>query len=88
VRGVRLHHNGGSASNLRCPDPVVHEGIELSQAIDEFAAEEDVRDKQGAWGVLTRNLITRRDAVRDSVMNAFLPVLHRELYAAERLPKR
>jgi inosine/xanthosine triphosphatase len=82
----------GQSGAIMLPDAlarrVVGAGIELSQAIDEFAGEEGVRDKQGAWGVLTRNLITRQDAVRDSVMNAFVPVLHRELYAAERLPKR
>jgi inosine/xanthosine triphosphatase len=73
----------GQSGAIILPDAlarrVVDERIELSQAIDEFAGEEGVRDNQGAWGVLTRNLITRQDAVRDSVMNAFLPLLHREL---------
>lgn len=54
---------------------VVEEGIELSQAIDSYAGARGIRDAQGAWGVLTHNLITRRDAVRISVINAFAPFL-------------
>ena len=52
---------------------VVEEGVELAEAIDEFAGERRVRDAQGAWGVLTRNRITRRDAFRTAVINAFAP---------------
>lgn len=66
---------------------VIDSGIELSQAIDEFAGEEGVRDKQGGWGVLTHNLITRQDAVRDSVINAFLALWYGKLYAAASCPK-
>lgn len=52
---------------------VVGEGIELAEAIDEFAGLRGVRDKQGAWGVLTANRVTRRDAFRMAVLNAFAP---------------
>jgi len=81
----------GRSGSITLPDAlakrVIDDGIELSQAIDEFAGEEGVRDKQGAWGVLTHDLVTRQDAVRDSVINAFLPVLYGNLYAAGRCPK-
>jgi inosine/xanthosine triphosphatase len=54
---------------------VVDEGVELSDAIDAFAGSAGIRDAQGAWGVLTRNLITRKDSYRIAVINAFAPFL-------------
>lgn len=60
---------------------VVDEGVELAQAIDEFAGGRGIRDAQGAWGVLTRNMITRQDAFRVAVINAFAPFYNRELYS-------
>jgi inosine/xanthosine triphosphatase len=56
---------------------VVEQGIELAEAIDEFAGQRDVRDAQGAWGVLTGNRVTRKDAFRMAVINAFAPFFRR-----------
>lgn len=71
----------GQSGAVLLPEPlvqrVVDEGIELAEAIDAFAGAQGIRDAQGAWGVLTRNLITRQDAVRVSVINAFAPFLPR-----------
>ena len=64
---------------------VVDDGVELSEAIDDFAGGLGIRDAQGAWGVLTRNMITRRDAFRAAVISAFAPFFNREMYSnAER----
>ena len=67
----------GQSGAIALPEPlvkkVVDEGVELSVAIDEFAGEKGIRDAQGAWGVLTGNLITRQDAFRISFINAFAP---------------
>jgi non-canonical (house-cleaning) NTP pyrophosphatase len=52
---------------------VIERGVELSAAIDEFAGQHGIRDAQGAWGVLTGNLITRQEAFRVSFINAFAP---------------
>jgi inosine/xanthosine triphosphatase len=52
---------------------VVEQGIELAEAIDEFAGQRGVRDAQGAWGVLTGNRVTRKDAFRIAVINALAP---------------
>jgi inosine/xanthosine triphosphatase len=65
----------GQSGGILIPEPlaarVVDEGVELAAAIDEFAGAQGVRDAQGAWGILTRNLITRQDAFRTAVINAF-----------------
>src|SRR5580704_4406469 len=61
---------------------VVDDGLELSQAMDAFAGGHNIRDAEGAWGILTRNLTTRQDSFRAAVINAFAPFFNRELYAA------
>jgi non-canonical (house-cleaning) NTP pyrophosphatase len=75
----------GQSGAVSLPEPlvkrVVDDGIELSEAIDEFASGHGIRDSQGAWGVLTRNIITRQDAFRIAIINAFAPLLSRKLYS-------
>jgi inosine/xanthosine triphosphatase len=59
---------------------VIERGTELSVAIDAYAGEQGIRDAQGAWGVLTRNLITRQEAFRVAVVSAFAPFFNATLY--------
>jgi inosine/xanthosine triphosphatase len=59
---------------------VVDEGAELAEAVDAFAGSQGIRDSQGAWGVLTRNLITRQDAFRTAVISAFAPFFNAAMY--------
>ncbi len=61
---------------------VVDDGVELSRAIDAFAGGHNIRDAEGAWGILTRNLTSRQESFRAAVINAFAPFFNRELYAA------
>jgi inosine/xanthosine triphosphatase len=64
---------------------VVDDGVELSKAIDAFAGGRGIRDVQGAWGVLTQNIITRQDAFRVAVISAFAPFFNRKMFSmAER----
>jgi non-canonical (house-cleaning) NTP pyrophosphatase len=76
----------GQSGAVLVPDAlaatVVDDGVELSQAIDAFAGGHNIRDAEGAWGILTRNLTTRQDSFRAAVTNAFAPFFNRELYAA------
>ena len=74
----------GQSGAILLPEPlaarVVDDGIELAAAIDAFAGSQGIRDAQGAWGVLTNNMITRQDAFRTAVINAFAPFYNAALY--------
>jgi non-canonical (house-cleaning) NTP pyrophosphatase len=76
----------GQSGAILLPDElarrVVDDGVELAAAIDAFAGAAGIRDAQGAWGVLSRNLITRQDAFRTAVINAFAPFFNASLYAS------
>jgi inosine/xanthosine triphosphatase len=74
----------GQSGAVLVPEPlvqlVVDDGVELAEAVDAFAGGRGIRDAQGAWGVLTRNMFTRQDAFRVAVINAFAPFFNRDLY--------
>jgi inosine/xanthosine triphosphatase len=74
----------GQSGAILLPDAlakvVVDDGVELSDAIDAFANGKGIRDAQGAWGVLTNNLVTRQEAFRVAVINAFTPFFNQVLY--------
>ena len=74
----------GQSGSILMPEilarQVVDEGIELGVAIDAYAGEQGIRDAQGAWGVLTQNLITRQEAFRAAVISAFAPFFNAALY--------
>jgi len=76
----------GQSGAVLLPDAlaktVVDEGIELSEAIDAFAGRHNIRDAEGAWGILTRNQISRQEAFRVAVLNAFAPFFNRSVYMA------
>ncbi len=59
---------------------VVDRGVELAAAVDAFAGETGIRDAQGAWGVLSRNRITRQEAFRVALVGALAPFFNREAY--------
>jgi inosine/xanthosine triphosphatase len=61
-------------------EEVVDRGVELSVAIDHFAGEVGIRDAQGAWGVLSGNLVTRQDSFRIAVIAAFAPFYNAKMY--------
>ena len=74
----------GRSGGIEIPQTLVVEvlakGIELSEAIDRFAGAVGIRDTQGAWGVLSGNLITRQDAFRVAVVSAFAPFYNAKVY--------
>lgn len=61
-------------------DRVVDDGVELGQAVDDFAKDLDVRSKQGAWGVLSDGLFDRQRSFELALLNAFAPFYNPEAY--------
>jgi inosine/xanthosine triphosphatase len=78
--GMRWGYGGGPAVLL--PPRVaerVAAGEELGDIVDDLAGEA-VRGTRGGWGVLTRDLIGRRDAFRLAVVAALAPFYNHTLW--------
>jgi non-canonical (house-cleaning) NTP pyrophosphatase len=74
---------GGVAVPQALAASVLNHGEDLSVAIEAFSGRSGVRDSEGAWGVLTGNLLTRRDAFRIALLHAFAPFANAALYGRE-----
>jgi inosine/xanthosine triphosphatase len=74
----------GSSGSIEIPsalsDAVVRGGADLGDVIDNFAEQHNVRSKQGTWGILTNDLITREDSFELAATNAFVPFLNTRVY--------
>jgi inosine/xanthosine triphosphatase len=74
----------GCSGSIELPEALAEEvlsrGTELSAAIDGFAGEVGIRDGQGAWGVLSRNLISRQESFRLAAIAAFAPFYNAKIY--------
>ncbi|HVA95287.1 MAG TPA: inosine/xanthosine triphosphatase [Candidatus Dormibacteraeota bacterium] len=77
----------GRSGGIELPETlaaeVLDEGVELSAAIDRRAGGQGIRNAQGAWGVLTNNLVTRQDAFRTAVLAAFAKFFNPSIYARQ-----
>lgn len=60
---------------------VTEGGLELSEVIDDVVGELDVRSRQGAWGVLSRDLLTRAESFEFALLAAFAPFYNEKLYS-------
>ena len=80
--GMRGHF--GCSGSIEIPEPLAEEvlsrGTELSIAIDRYAGAVGIRDGQGAWGVLSDNLVTRQESFRLAVVAAFAPFYNQRMY--------
>lgn len=67
----------GSTGSISVPTwlarRVIDERRELGAVIDEVTREKDVRSRQGTWGVLSLDLITRSASFETAVIAAFAP---------------
>lgn len=83
VSDGRRGHFGCSAS-IELPSALAGEvlgrGTELSVAIDQFVGGVGIRDGQGAWGVLSRDLISRQESFRLALVVAFAPFYNAKMY--------
>ena len=59
------------------------EAVELGDIIDEFAGLADVRSRQGAWGIFSRDLLTRSMSFEAALIAAFAPFYNVQLYMQE-----
>jgi len=82
--GKRGHF--GSAPSISVPASIVKKVIEgrreLGLVIDDVAGTRDVRSRQGAWGVLSRDLVTRSMSFELALIAAFAPFYNSKLYSA------
>ena len=76
----------GMSPSIAVPDEIVKNVIqgkrELGLVIDDVAGARDVRSKQGAWGVLSRDLLTRSMSFEAALIAAFAPFYNSALYSA------
>ncbi len=74
----------GHAPAVTVPAPIVARvegtGRELGEVIDEVAGSSDVRSREGAWGVLSRGLLTRAMSFETALVAAFAPFYNARLY--------
>lgn len=79
-------HRGslGSGPSIPVPDSIVRSVIEgnreLGVVIDEVAGETDVRSRQGAWGVLSLDLLTRAASFESALVAAFAPFYNERFF--------
>ena len=74
----------GMSPSISVPRSIVTRVIEgkseLGLVIDEVAGVRDVRSRQGAWGVLSRDLLTRAMSFEAALIAAFAPFYNPSLY--------
>lgn len=75
----------GAAPSISVPPEIVKSVVqgrrELGVVIDEVAGGRDIRSKQGAWGVLTRDLVTRSLSFELALIAAFAPFYNPKFYS-------
>jgi len=76
----------GATPSISVPEQIKKSVIEgkreLGLVIDEFGGAYDVRSRQGAWGVLSRDLVTRSMSFELALIAAFAPFYNSELYGS------
>jgi non-canonical (house-cleaning) NTP pyrophosphatase len=75
----------GSSGNILVPEKIAVEVMkqnrDLSEVIDEFTKRIDVRSKQGTWGILTKDLLTRQQSFEIALTTAFAPFYNSEIFS-------
>lgn len=84
VQGQRIHGSFGATPSIEVPESIKKSVIEgkreLGLVIDEFSGSKDVRSRQGAWGVLSKDLVTRSLSFELALIAAFAPFYNPEMY--------
>jgi inosine/xanthosine triphosphatase len=76
--------NFGAGPSVAVPDAIVKLVVEgkreLGEVIDEVAGELDIRSRQGAWGVFSKDLMTRSMTFEMALIAAFAPFYNAGFY--------
>lgn len=74
----------GAAPSISVPAYIVKNVVEgrreLGSVMDKVTGGRDIRSKQGAWGVLSRDLVTRSMSFELALIAAFAPFYNPKLY--------
>ncbi|GBF11101.1 inosine/xanthosine triphosphatase [Tepidibacillus sp. HK-1] len=73
----------GGGLRVQLPEEIANHlrmGKELGDIIDDFTGKHNVKKKEGTIGILTNQLITRKDMFRDVTISAFARFLNPQLY--------
>jgi inosine/xanthosine triphosphatase len=75
----------GAAPSIAVPPALARSVIEgrreLGLVIDEVSGRRDVRSREGAWGVLSRDLVTRSMSFELALIAAFAPFYNSKMYS-------
>ena len=87
TRARRARGCFGASPSISVPESITKSVIEgqreLGLVIDEVAGGRDVRSRQGAWGILSRDLVTRSLSFELALIAAFAPFYNPELYTSK-----
>lgn len=74
----------GASPSISVPETITQRVMnghrELGEVIDELTNEREVRSRGGAWGILSRNLLTRAQSFETALVAAFAPFYNGRLY--------
>jgi inosine/xanthosine triphosphatase len=74
----------GTSSHFSLPANIIDkllQGIELGKVIDEITDQHNSKQKSGAIGFLTKDVISRKDLYTQGIITALIPFLNPELFS-------
>jgi inosine/xanthosine triphosphatase len=80
----------GSAPSISVPPDIVKNVVEgrkeLGEVIDQVTGGRDIRSRQGAWGVLSKDLVTRSMSFELALIAALAPFYNEAMYSVTGQP--
>jgi len=73
----------GTSANFELPDSITKEllnGIELGKVMDKIAGTDNIKQKGGAIGFLTKEIMNRKELYINGLVVALIPFVNEELY--------
>jgi len=62
---------------------IFRDGLEVGEIFDELMGDENIKQKQGAVGILSHNKYSRKDFIKAGIIMALFPLLNKKLYGRE-----